>query len=205
MKVRLFIVDDHPVVIEGIRRFVATEETIEVVGHAASVPAAAASLSTTAADVVSLDVRVPGMEGPSTVSSFVAPGRAVLLFTLETPNPSLAALVEAGATGFASKSDGLEAYLRTVHAVGRGETMVPPELAKMPAGRDPRDVLSPRERELFDELARGRTIQEAAFALDCAASTAYSHFARIKEKLHITSVAECVSLGASWSFDPSER
>ncbi|MEM1034201.1 MAG: response regulator transcription factor [Myxococcota bacterium] len=202
MTLRLFIVDDHPVVIEGIRRFVATEETLDVVGHATSVPVAVEALSAVAADVVSLDVRVPGMEGASTVSALVTPQRAVLLFTLEAPSPSLAALVEAGASGFASKSDGLEAYVRTVQAVGRGETVLPIELANMPAGRDPRRVLSPRERQLFDLLARGRTIQEAAYDLDCAASTAYSHFARIKEKLHVTSVADCVALGDRWRFDP---
>lgn len=203
---RLFIADDHPMLVEGIERIAAKNASLEVVGTAANAEDLARLVAEARADVLSLDVQMPGMRGPSTIASIVATGVPILLFTLHPIDAALAALVRAGAAGYLSKSHRSSAYVEAVRSVAQGETVVPAELADLlratePPGA-PSDVLTPRELEVFRRLAAGSTIKEAAFALGMSASTAYTHTDRIRRKLGVSTGAEMARYATSWNLDP---
>ncbi len=204
--IRLFIADDHPMLVEGIERIAARDGDLEVVGTAASAEGLPEAIAEAGADVLSLDVQMPGMRGPSTIASIVTVGVPILLFTLHPIDDAIAALVRAGAAGYLSKSNRSKAYLDAIRAVHRGEQVVPDELvdrlrSTAPPG-SPEEVLTPRELEVFRRLAAGSTIKEAAFALGMSASTAYTHTDRIRRKLGVSTGAEMARYAASWDLDP---
>jgi len=202
---RVVLADDHPVVLGGVERFCEAEPDLEVVAAVSSIDALHAALERSRADVVSLDVQLPGMEGPRTVEAIAAHGAPVLLFTLHPVDAAIAALVQAGARGYVSKSRSLVEYADALRAVAAGERHLPDELAPLldaPARPGPRELLTPRELEVFEQLVGGATVKEAAFELGLSASTVYTHLDRIRAKVGVRTQAELVRYAASWDLDP---
>lgn len=200
--VRVLAVDDHPIVLEGLVRFAAVEPGLEVIATLQTLEDIGPTIDELAPDVLSVDVQVPGMEGPGTVRALAERGVPILLFTLLKVNEALGALVQAGARGYLRKSSSMADYLEAVRALRSGERWLPPELeamAEQPV-QSPSALLTPRELEIFRHLAKGESVKETAFTLGLSASTVYNHFDRIRKKLGVSSIAELVQLGAKWRF-----
>lgn len=195
--IRVFLADDHPVVVSGLERLFAGVADVEVVGAANDLRDVTAS-ALAEADVLVLDVSMPGMRGAETLAALPALASRrlpVLLFTLEPESAQVVELLRAGAAGVVSKSARMDELLAALRAVASGRRAVPPELeARAARGGEgsPHDTLSERERAIFARLVRGVTPKTIAFELGLSPSTVYTYAERVREKLGVQSQVELV-------------
>lgn len=193
--IRLVIVDDHPVVREGLRSFLGSRAGMEVVGEAGDVDEAVSVASALLPDVIVLDLVMPGGGGvvalPRLLALVPAP-RIIVLTSFGADDQALAA-VRAGASGWLGKDvppAELESAIRTVH---RGGSVLDPAVASRvlaevanPSGADPDlDQLTAREREVLALLGQGLSNRDLAAALFVAEKTVKTHVSSILSKLHL--------------------
>jgi len=202
--IRVLVADDHPIVVEGLRRHLALLPDIDVVGSASSADEALEELTRSTVDVLICDVQMPGMSGGrEVVEALVATGARVLLFTLRPEDALVANLLAGGARGFVSKSEDPEVLVEAIRALHSGQESIPAKLRTM---RDelrappPHASLTKREYAVFELLARCLTPKEAAFEMGVAASTVYTHADRIRSKLGVSTLAEVAQYARDWSL-----
>ncbi|MGI8881311.1 MAG: response regulator [Jatrophihabitans sp.] len=198
--IRLLIVDDHPIVRDGLRGLFADEPGIEVVGTASDGREALALVPALDPDVVLMDLRMPDLGGAETIRALRAAGqrtRVLVLTTFDTDTDVVAA-VEAGATGYLLKDAPAEELIRAVRAAHRGETVLAPSVAGRLLGqvRDPKQgALSPREVDVLRLVARGTTNRDAARELFVSEATVKTHLIHIYAKLGVSDRAAAVAAG----------
>src|SRR5262245_5187254 len=152
--IRLLIVDDHPVVRDGLRVAFTGEPDIEVVGEAANGREAVEQVAALQADVVLMDLRMPELDGVRAIRRLkesASQARVIVLTTFDTDGDVLPA-IEAGATGYLLKDAPTEELLRAVRAAHQGQSVLSPSVANRLIGqvRKPqRGTLSPRELEVL--------------------------------------------------------
>lgn len=135
--IRLLIVDDHPVVRDGLRGMFAGNDEFEVVGEAPDGVTAVARAMALRPDVVLMDLRMPGGDGVSAISQLSQrklAARILVLTTYDTDSDVLAA-IEAGATGYLLKDAPADELLRAVRAAARGDSVLSPTVATRLVGR----------------------------------------------------------------------
>jgi DNA-binding NarL/FixJ family response regulator len=193
--IRLLIVDDHPIVRDGLRGVFAAEPDLTVVGEAAD--GAEAVRRAASADVVLMDLRMPGMGGVEAITRLretLPDVRVLVLTTFDTDSDVLPA-IEAGATGYLLKDAPREELLRAVRSAYRGESVLSPSVAGRLMGRVRRPVdgtLSKREREVLALVADGTTNREAAKRLFVSEATIKTHLLHIYDKLGVRDRAAAV-------------
>jgi DNA-binding NarL/FixJ family response regulator len=193
--IRLLIVDDHPIVRDGLRGVFAAEPDLEVVGEAAN--GAEAIRRAGEADVVLMDLRMPQMGGVEAITRLRATCpdvRVLVLTTFDTDSDVLPA-IEAGATGYLLKDAPREELLRAVRSAYRGESVLSPAVAGRLMGRVRRPAdgtLSKREREVLALVADGTTNREAARRLFVSEATIKTHLLHIYDKLGVRDRAAAV-------------
>jgi DNA-binding NarL/FixJ family response regulator len=196
--IRLLIVDDHPVVRDGLRGMFAGDDRFQVVGEAASGDEALAVARSAAPDVVLMDLRMPGMDGVTTIGALRRTGstaRVLVLTTYDTDSDVLPA-IKAGATGYLLKDTPREELFRAVSAAHRGESVLSPAVAGRLMGelRSPsREPLSQRELEVLRLTARGRTNRETAAELFISEATVKTHLLHVYAKLGVRDRAAAVA------------
>ncbi len=196
--VRLIIVDDHPVVRDGIRGMLAGDPELDVVGEASDGAEGLALIASLKPDVVLMDLRMPGLGGAAAIRTLSEQGsdaRVLVLTTYDTDSDVVPAL-EAGATGYLLKDSPREELVRAIHAAARGETVLAPSVAtrlvsqlRMPA----HDALSDRELEVLTLIAQGETNRGAAARLFISEATVKTHLLHIYEKLGVNDRAAAVA------------
>jgi len=194
-KIRILIVDDHPVVRAGLASMLGTQESLEVVGAAYNGKEALVMVEREAPEVVLLDLRMPGMNGIETLQAFrslAAPPRTIVLTNLETDEDIYRA-VQAGAQGYLLKSTTQQEMIDAIHAVADGRRQFPPRIASRLAQRMSRANLTARELEILEMLAKGLTNKQIGVALAIAANTARNHVNNIIEKLEVADRTEAVT------------
>ena len=131
MSIRVLLVDDHPVVREGLRRMLEVDDDIEVVGEAASGKEALARIAITSPSIVLLDMRMPGMEGIETIRRIKerCPGTNIIVLTLYG-DQYLSQAIEAGAVGYLVKDVGSEELIRSIRAVDKGQSILHSSLSR---------------------------------------------------------------------------
>ncbi|HXV93672.1 MAG TPA: response regulator transcription factor [Pseudonocardia sp.] len=198
--IRILVVDDHPVVRDGLRGAFAAEPDIEVVGEAGHGEEALARVAHTAVDVVLMDLRMPGMGGVEAIRRLreTAPAVRVLVLTTFDTDSDVLPAVEAGATGYLLKDTPRDELVRAVRAAHRGEAVLSPAVAGRLMGRVRRpgpDALSARELEVLRLVAAGVTNREAARALFVSEATVKTHLLHIYAKLDVRDRASAVAAG----------
>ena len=195
--IRLLIVDDHPVVRDGLRGVFAADPQFEVVGEAANGSEALEQLSRLRADVVLMDLRMPemgGVEAIRRIGTAARGTRVLVLTTFDTDSDVLPAL-EAGATGYLLKDAPRDELVRAVRAAAAGESVLSPSVARRLIGqvRKPAtNALSQREGEVLALIAQGATNREAAAMLFVSEATIKTHLLHIYEKLGVRDRAAAV-------------
>jgi DNA-binding NarL/FixJ family response regulator len=193
--IRLLIVDDHPIVRDGLRGVFAAEPDLEVVGEAANGTEAIRRAGE--ADVVLMDLRMPEMGGVEAITRLreTCPDVRVLVLTTFDTDSDVLPAIEAGATGYLLKDAPREELLRAVRSAYRGESVLSPSVAGRLMGRmrRPSDgTLSKREREVLALVADGTTNREAARRLFVSEATIKTHLLHIYDKLGVRDRAAAV-------------
>lgn len=194
----LLIVDDHPIVRDGLRGMFADDPRFAVLGEAGDGAQAVDLARVLDPDVVLMDLRMPRMDGVTAIRELVRLGmraRVLVLTTYDTDSDVLPA-IEAGATGYLLKDSPREELARAVEAAARGEAVLSPSVATRLLGqvRAPADPLSARELEILHLVARGTTNREAAAKLFISEATVKTHLLHIYAKLGVNDRAAAVAV-----------
>lgn len=195
--VRILIVDDHPVVRDGVRGLFAGEDDIEVVGEASDGKEALSKVAALSPDVVLMDLRMPDVDGVRAIQLMAdqdLEARVLVLTTFDTDRDVLPA-IEAGATGYVLKDVPRDKLLRAVRAAARGETVLAPSVGARLADqvrRPVKEALSDRELEVLRLVAGGASNRELAERLFISEATIKSHLLHIYAKLGVNDRAAAV-------------
>jgi DNA-binding NarL/FixJ family response regulator len=191
--IRVLIVDDHPVVRQGLRVLLEVQDGFLVVGEAGDADTALALAAEQHPDVILLDLKLPGRDGIAVLGELSAqenPAR-VLVLTSATEPASASLAVRSGASGMLYKDVDPDALVRAIRSVHDGHLLLAPEAAGSlvhgassgPPGTV--ESLTSREREVLAELAKGRSNREIARALNVAEKTVKAHVSSVLAKLGV--------------------
>ena len=196
--IRVMIVDDHPVVRNGLIGMFAGDTDFEVVGEASDGAEAVRRARAIAPDVILMDLRMPEMDGVSAIAALTAagvPARVLVLTTYDTDGDVLAA-IEAGATGYLLKDAPPNDLFKAVRAAAGGETVLSPTVATRVVGqmRAPvQEPISQRELEVLELVAQGASNRDAAARLFISEATVKTHLMHIYGKLGVNDRAAAVA------------
>ena len=199
--VRILIVDDHSMFRSGLRALLEHERGFAVVGEASNGRDALALVRTSDPDVVVMDLRMPDLHGIETTRQLlgIKPDVKVIGLSANTDERSTMEMMRAGAVGYVAKESAYEELVAAVRSVMKNQFYYSPRVVKYVAqamGGGERNMetafarLSPREREVLQLIAEGKSTKEVAACLDVSVKTAETHRRNLMEKLQVDSVAE---------------
>lgn len=200
--IRLLLVDDHPVVRDGLRRIQEIWPALRIVGEAGSGRTAVQAARQERPDVVLMDVRLPdgdGIEACREIKEFL-PGAKILFLTSYADNRFVLAAMEAGADGYLLKESGSHRIVAAIQTVLSGGTVFDPVVAREALDRvsgsapNPLGALTRLESRVLAEVASGKTDKEVAAALDLSPKTARNYVSRIFAKLNVRTRTEAALL-----------
>jgi two-component system response regulator NreC len=198
---KVVLADDHRMMRDGLRA-VLERAGVEVVGEAANGHQAISEVKRANPDVLVIDIAMPELNGIDTTRRLCAelPGIKIIALSMNSDRRYVIAMLEAGASGYLLKNAASDELLSALAAVTRGETYLSPPIAGSvvdeAVGRGlsvrigPEKPLSPREREVLQLIAEGKSSKEAAAILHIALPTVETHRRQIMEKLSLRTVAE---------------
>lgn len=193
MTIRTLIVDDHPMVAEGIQSILETYNDIEVVGTLGDGQSAVDQLTTLAPDVVLMDLNMPGVSGLATTEMMLErrPDTRILILSMHDSPEYIATAMRHGAKGYVLKDVPTDEIRTAIDTVMQGKTYLCTGAAEAlePNISDGRETLTGREQTVLLELAMGKSNKEVALDLDISVRTVETHRKNIKRKLDITSTA----------------
>jgi len=193
-KIRLLIVDDHPIVRFGLTALLGVHDDIEIAGMAQGGREALQLLATIAVDIILLDLRMPGFSGIQTLEKLqtAAPNaRAIVLSSFECDEEIYAA-VKAGAQGYLHKEAPAEEIVRAIRSVSGGHQAFPRRIIERLADDRMTAGLSRRERQVLELVAKGLTNKEVANTLQLSQFTVRNHLNHITEKLDVSDRTEAI-------------
>jgi DNA-binding NarL/FixJ family response regulator len=197
-RIGLLIVDDHPVVRDGLSGMFAADPGFEVLGEAADGAEAVRMAQALNPDVILMDLRMPVMDGVSAIAELDRRrirARVLVLTTYDTDSYMLPA-IEAGATGYLLKDAPRDELLRAVRAAAEGQGVLAPSVATRLMSRvrtAETELLSQREFEVLELVAAGTTNREAAARLFISEATVKTHLLHIYAKLGVSDRAAAVA------------
>jgi DNA-binding NarL/FixJ family response regulator len=210
-KTKLFIVDDNPVIRQGLRSLLESEDQLEVSGEASTGAEAIQWMKRNSTDVILMDIRMPIIDGIDATTEILRshPQARILILTVTEDPKTLARTLHAGARGYLvySRFDPDE-LLKAIYTVSSGEEIAPSPAVALALGELPADEpgtkplpdmpvvepLTDRETEILDLIADGRSNAEIAQALSLEEKTVKNHITRLYSKLGITSRYDAIRL-----------
>jgi DNA-binding NarL/FixJ family response regulator len=183
--ISVLIVDDHPVVRQGLRALLEVQDDMTVAGEAGDGPAAISLAESLRPDIVLLDLKLPGMDGVAVLRPLRAAGLRVLVLTSATEPSTAAAAVRAGAAGVVYKDIDPAALVRAIRAVHDGNVLLAPEAIGSLVRGSRADTLTAREREVLDGIADGKSNREIARLLQVSEKTVKAHVSAVLAKLGV--------------------
>jgi DNA-binding NarL/FixJ family response regulator len=200
--IRVLIVDDHPVVREGLRVVLEDTKEMEVVGEAGSAEEALSSVERALPDIVLLDLELPGMNGVDAIPRLAGAAshpRVIILTAYDTEERVLAAL-KAGAVGYVLKGAPAGEIAQAIRAVAGGGSYLTPRVAARVVAQvnAPRrsGLLTARERQVLRLVARGRSNKQIARDLSITERTVKFHMTSIFNKLGADNRAQAIAIAA---------
>ena len=194
-QINIMIVDDHPVVRQGLRAMLSSEPDIRVQGMAASAREAISLIEREQPDVVLMDLRMPEMEGIEAIKKLrcISPNIKILVLTNYGSDEYIVRATQAGAMGYLLKNTPQEEIVNAVRVVHSDERYVPKDIAKRLFEAIGREELSPRELEVLVLVARGCTNKEVAQKLFISDKTVRNHVTSCLLKLQAKDRTEAVT------------
>ncbi len=202
MSIRIIVADDHQLMREGLASMLAEEADLEVVGQAENGTQAIDLVTSTVPDIIVLDIAMPdlnGIDAARTIHSRL-PGVKIIALSMHTEHRFVVDMMKAGAAGYLPKSCAFEELGHAIRSVHSGRTYLSPAITG-PVLKDLLDrmssdeetetfVLSPRERQVLQLVAEGKSSKEIAADLHVSMNTVIRHRQHIMDKLDIHTVAE---------------
>ncbi len=197
--IRVMVVDDHPIVRQGLVAVLEDEPDFEVAGSAASAEAALALIDHTPADVILLDLELPGIDGVAAIPRLLEalPGGKVVVFTAYATDQRVFGAIRAGAKGYLLKGAGTAEIARAVRATHAGESYLEPRIAGklLQEVRAPRHTgLSQRELGVLRLITAGMSNKQIARSLSITERTVKFHVTSILKKLDADNRARAVAI-----------
>jgi DNA-binding NarL/FixJ family response regulator len=207
----VLLVDDHPIVRQGLKQVINREPDLEVCGEAETAREARRATREQNPDAVVVDLSLRDGDGIELIKDLRAHHRMLPLLVLSMHDESVYAerLLMAGASGYIMKEAASDLFLTALRRVLEGGTYVSPEVSSRmidklargsgPSATSPVEPLSNRELQIVQMIGQGRSTREIADALNLSIKTVESHRQRIKSKLGIGTSSQLVQFAASWA------
>jgi DNA-binding NarL/FixJ family response regulator len=209
-KIKILLVDDHPLVREGVANLIHQQPDLEVCGEAASEPQALQLIGAVQPDVAVVDISLENGSGLELIKNIKAmhPGVAMLALSMHDESLYAERALRAGARGYLMKREAAKKVIQGIRAVLAGQLFVSEKISALMAERfvegrtataSPVELLSDRELEVFQLLGRGLTTRQIAGHLHVGFKTVQAYSARIKEKLQLANATELLRKAMQWN------
>jgi two-component system invasion response regulator UvrY len=197
-KINVILADDHAVVRMGFRLLLQDTKDITVAGEAESGEEVLKLLNTLTADIIVMDLSMPGIGGLETISRIVSKNKPPKILILSAHEDAIhpKRSLKAGASGYLSKRGAAEELIKAIRQIHSGNMYIEPSIAQkvamsqMGGETSPVDVLSEREFDVFMALANGETVNQIAETLHLSPRTVGTHLYNIKQKLNASNQTE---------------
>jgi DNA-binding NarL/FixJ family response regulator len=197
--IRVFIVDDHPVVIEGIHALLTNEKDIAWVGQAMNAASCLGFFVSNTADVILMDISMPGMDGVELCAVMKNKYPGIFILGLSTFNQGIyiKKMMENGASGYILKNSSKEELIKAIHTVHDGGIYFSGEVGQALAeyqksSKTELPVLTPREKEILELIAEGFTNPQIAEKIFLSQFTVDSHRKNLLAKLNVKNTATLI-------------
>lgn len=195
MSVRVALIDDHPIVRQGLRNLLQTEPSLSVVGEADDGIAGVELVLRARPDVLIVDLMMPGLNGLDLIRQVLKsqPKLRILVLSMQSADSYVVEALDCGAAGYVLKETGPSEIIQAIRAVVAGERYLSPKLSERllnaSSGKkkitDPYETLTPREREILHLVIEGNTSPQIAKRLVLSPRTVELHRSRIMKKLDL--------------------
>jgi DNA-binding NarL/FixJ family response regulator len=186
--ITVLVVDDHPVVREGLTAIISAEKDITVVGVASTAADAVAEYFKLRPNVVLMDLLLPDRSGVDAITQICAkaPGARIVVLTTLAGDEEIYRAIEAGARGYLLKDVATKELVQAIRQVNSGRRYIPADVGSRIAEGLPRPGLTSRELDVLRLIASGLRNKEAAYELNLSEGTVNAHIKHILSKLHAT-------------------
>ena len=216
-KKRILVVDDHPMMRQGLAQLISAEPDLAICGEAENAEYALTSLSVLKPDLVLVDISLPGKNGLELIKDFQAiqPGQAVLVISMHDESLYAERVLRAGGRGYIMKQEGGKKLMQAIRQVLDGKIYVSEKISadilEIFSGRrpgiesSPVEKLTDREFEVFQLVGQGKGTREVSEKLHLSVKTVEVHRANIKTKLQLKSASELMRFAVQWSESQSSK
>lgn len=209
-KIRIFLVDDHPLVRSGLATLIVAQPDMSVVGEADDAQNALEGIKKTDPHIALVDISLKGMDGMELIKHAKArfPSLAILVLSMHDESLYAERAIRAGAGGYIMKQEAAEKIIVAIRRILDGQTYLSDKMYSHlvkrmsgnaePAEASPLSQLSDRELEIFNLMGKGRRIKDIAEDLSISAKTVETHCTHLRKKLNLKGSVELMQFAIRW-------